>query len=206
MRLDGRPSRRSEALLTVLVSPRLYQAGLAKREDVLVFAVPQFALMATLSKLLLPDLITLDVKGTKRADAINEIARRLEKHPELANFDAFYNELLARERLDTTCLGNEIALPHARTESVKNIVLAVGRSAKGIRFDNEQIVRLVFVLGTPKSNPTGYLQVVSALCKVLKEAETRAALMKAETPEAFIEIVTTAEAKLSGGAAAVAAK
>ncbi|HEU5078209.1 MAG TPA: PTS sugar transporter subunit IIA [Opitutaceae bacterium] len=162
--------------------------------------------MATLSKLLLPDLVTLDVKGTRRSDAINEIARRLEKHPELANFEAFYNELLARERIDTTCLGNEIALPHARTDSVRNIVLAIGRSTKGIRFDDDQTVRLVFVLGTPKSNPTGYLQVVSALCKILKESDTRAALMKADTPEAFIEILTTAEAKLGGKPAAVAAK
>ncbi|MCM2274752.1 MAG: PTS sugar transporter subunit IIA, partial [Candidatus Didemnitutus sp.] len=69
--------------------------------------------MATrLSKLLDPSRITLAVQNTKRTAAINEVARLLETHPDVANFQNFYNELLARERLDTTCLGNEIALPH----------------------------------------------------------------------------------------------
>ena len=73
--------------------------------------------------------------GTKRTAAINEVAKLLESDPNVASFQGFYNELLARERLDTTCLGNEIALPHARTEHVKKIVIAVGRSAGGVHFE-----------------------------------------------------------------------
>jgi mannitol/fructose-specific phosphotransferase system IIA component (Ntr-type) len=161
--------------------------------------------MATrLSQLLLPDLITLQVRSVKRTEAINEVARLLAKHPELGNFEAFNAELLARERLDTTCLGNEIALPHARTDHVKSIVLAVGRSDAGVRFDENQTARLLFVLGTPKSNPSGYLQVVSSLCKVLKDQETRTALMQAQTPEAFIEVIVQAESRIEVPTAAPA--
>lgn len=152
---------------------------------------------ARLSKLLDCSRITLAVKNSKRTAAINEVARLLEGHPDVTDFQGFYNELLARERLDTTCLGNELALPHARTEHVKKIVLAVGRSSEGVFFENgNQTVRLLFVLGTPKANATDYLMVVSALCKVLKDAENRNALMAAETPEAFMQILVSAEEKL----------
>ncbi len=154
-----------------------------------------------LTKLLDPSRINLQVQSTKRTAALNEVARQLSAHPEVANFDGFYNELLARERLDTTYLGNEIALPHARTEHVKSIVLAIGRSPAGIHFENcNQTVRLMFILGTPKSNPTDYLLVVSSLCKILKEAANRDALMAAATPEDFIAALTAAEARLTGGA------
>ena len=156
--------------------------------------------MATrLSKLLDPARITLGVQSTKRTAAINEVAKLLESHPDVANFQGFYNELLARERLDTTCLGNEIALPHARTEHVKKIVLAVGRSTDGVLFENSnQTVKLMFVLGTPKNNPTDYLILVGALCRLIKDAASRDALMAAATPEAFITTVTELENKILG--------
>lgn len=150
-----------------------------------------------LSHLLDPARISLQVQHTRRTAALNEVARLLADHPEVTNFDAFYQELLARERLDTTYLGNEIALPHARTEHVKQIVLAVGRSTAGVHFENcNQTVRLMFVLGTPKSNPTDYLMVVSSLCKILKEPANRDALMAAATPEDFVRELTEAEARL----------
>jgi mannitol/fructose-specific phosphotransferase system IIA component (Ntr-type) len=150
-----------------------------------------------LSSLLDPSRIVLNVHSTKRTVALNEVARRLDGHPDVTNFQGFYNELLARERLDTTCLGNEIALPHARTEHVQKIVMAVGRSEAGVLFENSnQMVRLLFVLGTPKSNPGDYLQVVSALCKIFKDPANREALMKAATPEAFIQAIVSAEEKL----------
>ena len=150
-----------------------------------------------LSTLLDPSRITLTLRSAKRTAAINEVARLLDGHPEVTNFQGFYNELLARERLDTTCLGNEIALPHARTEHVQNIVMAVGRSDTGVHFENgNQTVRLMFVLGTPKSNPGDYLQVVSALCRILKEAPNREALPAAATPEDFTRTLAEAEDRL----------
>lgn len=150
-----------------------------------------------LSSLLDPSRILLQVQSNKRTVALNEVARLLEGHADVTNFQGFYNELLARERLDTTCLGNEIALPHARTEHVKKIVMAVGRSDAGVHFENSnQTVKLLFVLGTPKSNPTDYLQIVSALCKVFKDPANRDALLAATTPEQFIQVIAAAEDKL----------
>ena len=150
-----------------------------------------------LSTLLDPSRILLQVQSNKRTVALNEVARLLDGHADVTNFQGFYNELLARERLDTTCLGNEIALPHARTEHVQKIVMAVGRSNAGVLFENSnQTVKLLFVLGTPKSNPTDYLQVVSALCKVFKDPANRDALLAAATPEEFIRVVVAAEEKL----------
>jgi mannitol/fructose-specific phosphotransferase system IIA component (Ntr-type) len=150
-----------------------------------------------ITSLLDPSRITLHVHSTKRTAALNEIAKLLDGHPDVAHFAGFYDELLARDRLDTTSLGNSIALPHARTEHVKKIVVAVGRSDAGIVFDDKgEIVRLFFVLGTPKSKPGDYLAVVSALCKILKDPADRATFLTAPTPEAFIAAIAAAEAKL----------
>lgn len=150
-----------------------------------------------ISSLLEPTRILLNVQSTKRTAALNEIAHQLNGHPDVTNYTGFYDELLARDRLDTTSLGNGVALPHARTEHVKRIVVAVGRSAAGIPFEqNGEVVKLFFVLGTPKTKPGDYLAVVSALCKLLRDPADRNALLTAASPEAFVAVVSSIEARL----------
>jgi mannitol/fructose-specific phosphotransferase system IIA component (Ntr-type) len=78
--------------------------------------------------------ITLEIQSADSAGALREVAGLLEGHPDVIDFAGFYRDLLARERLDSTCLGNEIAVPHARTENVSRIVMAVGRSTRGVLF------------------------------------------------------------------------
>lgn len=156
-----------------------------------------------ISRLLDPSRIILSLQNSKRTAALNELSQKLLGNPEITNFDGFYQELLARDRLDTTCLGNGIAVPHARTEHAKSIVMAVGRHSQGILFEQgNDTVRLMFMLATPKSNPGDYLLVVSALCRLLKDTNTRAALLAAETPEAFIAVIAAAENKALAPASA----
>lgn len=153
-----------------------------------------------LSQLLDPARISLQVKSVKRTSALHEVAQLLAAHPDVVNFEGFYSELLARDRLDSTSLGHGFAVPHARTDHVQRIVLAVGRSEAGIPFDTGENVRLMFMLGTPKSRPGDYLQVLSTLCRLLKEPATREAFLTAATPEDFVRVTTEAETRLLGPA------
>jgi mannitol/fructose-specific phosphotransferase system IIA component (Ntr-type) len=149
-----------------------------------------------ISQLLDPSRVVLDLQTTRRTQAIHEVAKRLEGLPQIVNFGGFYTELLARERLDTTCIGNEVALPHARTDHATEIVMAAGRSLGGVNFENcNQTVRLLFVLATPRNRALEYLQVVGALCRLLKDSSTRSALMEATTPEAFLSAIVEAETR-----------
>ena len=150
-----------------------------------------------ISSLLDPARIELAVQATERTAALLEVAQLFAGHPALTDFDGFYADLLARDRLDTTNLGNGIAVPHARTEFVNRIVLAVGRSGVGIPFDGGESVHLMFMLGTPLSDPGDYLRVLGALCKILKAPAHRAAMLAAPTPADFIAVVAEAEVQLA---------
>ncbi len=150
-----------------------------------------------ISRLLKPTLIKLDLKSTKRTSAIRETAELLVGNPSVIDFEGFYQDLLTRERIETTCIGNSIAFPHARTDHVKGLVLSVGRSIEGVLFENcNQIVRLIFVIGTPKRMTTEYLTVVGALARILKDANNREALTKVKEPEEFLQIIEDFESRL----------
>ena len=147
-----------------------------------------------ISSLLNPTQIKLELAQVKRCNAINEVAQLLQSNPNVTNFAGFYEELLARERIESTCLGNEIAFPHARTDSLKGMVLAVGRSPQGVWFENSgQNVKLIFVIGTPKRMVTDYLSVVGGLARLLKDPATREQLITAPTTDEFVAAITKAE-------------
>ena len=147
-----------------------------------------------ISSLLKSDQIKLELDQAKRCNAINEVAQLLQHNPNVTNFAGFYEELLARERIESTCLGNEIAFPHARTDSLKGMVLAVGRSTGGVWFENSsQNVKLIFVIGTPKRMVTDYLSVVGGLARLLKDATTREQLLSVQGVDEFIATLTKAE-------------
>jgi mannitol/fructose-specific phosphotransferase system IIA component (Ntr-type) len=75
--------------------------------------------------------------------------------------------------------------------------MAVGRSLPGVAYENNaEPVRLIFVLGTPKSDPGGYLQLLGVLCRIFKQPANREALLAATTPEAFIERMLEFEARI----------
>lgn len=143
-----------------------------------------------LADLLRPNLIQLDLTETKRTAAIHQVAGLLEKEPEMTNFKGFYEELLARERVEATTLGNGVAFPHARTDHVSRLVLAVGRSQAGVNFETSgELIHFIFVIGTPRRMVTEYLALVGAMARLLRHDEVRTKLMQARTAEEFIAVL-----------------
>ena len=138
----------------------------------------------------LPDLLNakyvkLDVEAREKPEAICEVASLLCDCGCMADYAGFSRELIARDELSSTCMGNGVAFPHARTDCVNEILLAIGRSEKGVAFGNER-VHLIFVIGTPRSKIKEYLVIVGALARLLKNGSVRDALLHAKTSAEFV--------------------
>ena len=148
---------------------------------------------AQLAVLLRPEFILLDLQERKKLPALRELFTTLQHHPALPRPEAFFRELLARERITNTALGNGLAMPHARTDLCEDIVVAVGRSAEGIDYDapDGQPVRLVFMLGTPQRALTRYHQLVVGLSRMLNRSANRERLLAATGDAEFIRVLGT---------------
>ena len=129
--------------------------------------------------------ISLELKATDKDEAILEVARNVQGDPDVADFDTLCRELLARDELRSTAAGYGVAFPHARTDAVKEIVIAVGRSTAGIPFGGE-LVHFIFVIGTPREKVSDYLVAVGTLARLMRTEKIRTALGKVTTPEDFI--------------------
>ena len=146
--------------------------------------------------LLRPDAINLNLQSRQKVDALREVATLLQKAGCVTNFDAFFSEILERERVSNTALGHDVAIPHARTEQCAEILIAVGRSPERIDFEAKdgEPVRLIFLIGTPKQMVTEYLRVVGNLARLLRQDQLRQDLLEAPDAATFIRLIEHAEA------------
>ncbi|MCA8959941.1 MAG: PTS sugar transporter subunit IIA [Planctomycetes bacterium] len=132
--------------------------------------------------------VRLDLGSTEENDAIREVADTLRDHPGVADFTTFVDAVLERQSVDPPLLGHGIALPHARTHAVTEIVTAFGVSPKDIPFGPDATpVRFVVLIGTPPNRASEYLAWVAALVRRLADADVRDALLDSDDPRRFLE-------------------
>ena len=148
-----------------------------------------------LADLLDPKHVRLNLRSRAIATAIRELVVLLVTNEQVADGQTFANQVIEREQTNPSEVEEGVVFPHVRTELVEKIVLAIGRSRTGVRFGTAGIrANLIFVIGVPQRLVSDYLVCVGALARVARQAAVRADLMRAETPEQFIEILSAAAA------------
>ena len=134
--------------------------------------------------------IAPDLKAASGEEAIHRVAELLEGNPVVADVGKFAAEVLEREKLSPTAMGHGVAFPHARTNGVRQIVLAVGRSQAGVPFAGaDGPVHFLFVIGTPPNQIPQYLAVVGRLARLLKSEEFRTQLLQTTTAEGLRQML-----------------
>jgi len=117
----------------------------------------------------------------------------LEKTGSVARSADFLAQVLAREEAGSTLAENGVALPHARTELVDQITLAIGRSHAGIPWNDQgERARLIFLLAVPQRLVNNYLVLIGTLAPVARDQQQRDALFAVATPAEFIAILCEA--------------
>ena len=145
---------------------------------------------ALLSEILDPKLVALELREGTAAEAILELAELLRDHGHVQDFFKFADAVMEREGRTSTNTGEGVAFPHARTDLVNKISLAVGRSTPGIRFGpSKELVHLIFLFGVPKQMVTDYLVCVGAVARVVKDQPKRDELIAVATAEEFVELL-----------------
>ena len=144
--------------------------------------------------LIRPEAVCLELQARAKIPALREVAARLKDCPSVPDVDAFICEILAREQAGNTALGHGVAMPHARTDLCRGIVIAVGRSAAGVDYEaaDGKPVQLVFLIGTPMQEVAEYLRVVGMLARLLAREPLRRRLLDAGSVVDFIAVLAEA--------------
>ena len=131
--------------------------------------------------------IALQLKPRRKTNALREMVDLFALNETVSQPNLFLGQELAREDTSSTLAENGVAFPHARTDLVDRIVLAIGRSRTGILWNAEgDRAHLIFLIAVPQQLVNDYLIVVGTLARITKDEDRRNALLNGATPAEFI--------------------
>ena len=145
--------------------------------------------------LLPPEAIIVRADVQTKEAAIDLLAELHDQVGHLSDKEAYERDVWKREGECVTAIGMGMAVPHAKSDAVKQAGLAAITVPDGIdcRALDGQPTRLLFMIAAPDDGDL-HLQILSSLMPLLVEEERRERLVQAATPEAFLAELEAAEA------------
>lgn len=134
------------------------------------------------------DLLTVatiksEMNATEKIQAIEELVDLLlENYPEMDRATIIKN-ILEREKLGSTGIGNGVAIPHCKLKNLDNIICCFGRSLKGVDFQAQdyQPAHIFFMLVAPEDAAGEHLKALATISRLCQSASFRSRLMEADS-------------------------
>jgi PTS system nitrogen regulatory IIA component len=143
------------------------------------------------------DMVVPALEGRTKDDVIEELAEVVSKHhPEIDHW-RLVGALQDRERLNSTALGEGVAIPHGKLPGVKRVVGAFGRSPQGVDFNSldGKPTHLFFLLVAPEDSAGAHLKALARISRLLKDDAFRARLLQAEDAVSLYRVIREEDAK-----------
>ena len=141
------------------------------------------------------DTINLNLESKNKSAIIKELYNNLKKTNLIKDEELGLNDIFAREEMGSTGIGRKIALPHAKTKAVDELIATFGISRNGIDYeslDNEN-VNIFFMFLCPEDKTQEYLKVLARISRLIRKDRFIDNLLKAGSNKEIIEIIRDEE-------------
>lgn len=171
--------------LDALKNTAILQQGLINAENRIA---PDF--MKALTKAT----VSCELKSSTKEEALEELVWLLEKSGKVIDHKEVLSDIQAREKIMSTGLENGIAIPHAKTDGVKGLCVAVGIKKEGLDFGSldKKPAKIFVMIASPKTGESPQMQVMSAVAGALKKTDVDEKLLATKTADELYAILTTA--------------
>ena len=135
--------------------------------------------------------------GRTKADIIAELANVVVRQHRDIDRERLVQALEDRERLNSTALGEGVAIPHGKLPGVKGVIAAFGRSPSGVDFSSldGKPTHLFFLLVAPEDSAGTHLKALARISRLLKDASFRTRLMGAADAGDLFRIIREEDEK-----------
>ncbi|MEQ9544706.1 MAG: PTS IIA-like nitrogen regulatory protein PtsN [Marinobacter sp.] len=121
----------------------------------------------TIENILAPELTLCRAPASSKKRVLEFIAEQINQQDASLSETQIFNNLISRERLGSTGIGQGIAIPHCRLDGLERVVGVLLTLEEGVGFDaiDNQPVDLVFALIVPREATSEHLELLSQLAE-----------------------------------------
>jgi nitrogen PTS system EIIA component len=151
-----------------------------------------------ITEFLKPNGIISDMAATTKQAALEELAAVLVPGPDALDLATVVEVLMERERLGSTGIGDNVAIPHGKLANLSELKVAFGRSLKGVDFESMdgKLTHLFFLLLAPINSAGLHLKALAKISRMLMNATFRESLMQAGHSQDIYQLLSAKDEEL----------
>jgi fructose-specific phosphotransferase system IIA component len=153
-----------------------------------------------ISDFLRREAVNIDLKSETKMDVISEMVAMLvdagiieKKHK-----NKIIEGLMAREALGSTAIGQGIAIPHTKSDTVSDLISALAISKKGVNFDSldGEPAHIFFLLIAPSDSAGPHLKALARVSRLLKDKFFRDSLKNTKTAKDVMDLLSQEDSRI----------
>jgi len=128
-----------------------------------------------------PEYIKIPLNGNSKEDVVKELIEELSTHELFDDKNTVITAVMEREKIMTTGVGREVAIPHCKKKECREFAIALGIHKNGIDFSSidGKLVKIIFLLVGPEENPGMHIRLLSRISRLISKELLRENLLKA---------------------------
>ncbi|MDZ5781991.1 PTS fructose transporter subunit IIABC [Marinococcus luteus] len=147
-----------------------------------------------LKDIMTPELVNTNLHGQTRNEVVDEMIHMLDRQGIVESKEMFKNAILAREEESSTGLGMGIAIPHGKSDTVKEPAVAFGRQTQGVDWGSadKTEANLIFMIAVPvERQGEDHLKILQMLSRKLMDDSFREQLLNTDSDREAYELLKT---------------
>ena len=140
--------------------------------------------------LIRPEVVKVPLVSTTKPEVIRELVECLRDAGKISDVEVVYDALMKRESMGSTGLEQGIAVPHAKTQAVNALTVALGISPKGIDFQaiDGNPSKLFFLLLAPPDQSGPHIEALADIARITKSQAFCRTVISSTSPAEVVEL------------------
>lgn len=150
-----------------------------------------------IDEILRKESVIADLLGANKLDVIKEMTQCLKENNFIKNDQALFETLMEREKLGSTGIGDNVAIPHGKSEEVTQIITVLARSKSGVEFESldKKPVHFICMVIAPAHSTGQHLKALARISRLFKNQALREGILKAENSDVIYSILINEDSK-----------
>jgi nitrogen PTS system EIIA component len=151
-----------------------------------------------IAEILTKEHIIKDLKSCDKESVLDELSNFLKDKGEVPNKEELLLALIEREKLGSTGIGENVAIPHAKISAIDKIITVFARSQIGVEFESldQKPVNFIYLILAPENSTGQHLKALARISRLFKNPSLRESVLHANEIDQIYSILVDEDSKL----------
>ncbi len=141
--------------------------------------------------------IIANLAGTNKEEVLREITDFLQEQGLVKDKETLLNTLMEREKLGSTGIGENVAIPHGKSDELSQIITVFARSLNGVDFESldQKPVHFVCMVIAPSNSTGQHLKALARISRIFKIQNLRDSILKLQDANQIYSLLLEEDSK-----------